>query len=277
MYKLIAIDLDGTLLDSKKRISQDNMEMVNRLISLGYQVVIATGRRYYSAKTMVKNLDSHLVIMANNGNIVRNSFNDEILMSKFLDLESYKDILWEAKFHKLNSIVHVDMFQEGIDMVVEKDDPWMKQIKYLSEQDKRYLALPKKEMYLLDRVLSVVLLGDYKSIHSFSEMVQDKYPDRYNSHVLEKINIAEAMYEAMNPTSSKWNALEEYSKSIGINPEEIIAIGDDNNDLEMILNAGLGIAMKNGSQLVKEAANIITEKDNDQSGLADALGKILNI
>ena len=145
MYKLIAIDLDGTLLDSKKRISQENREMVNRLISLGYQVVIATGRRYYSAKSIMKNLDRHLVIMANNGNIVRNSFNDEILIAKFLDMESYKDILWETKFHELHCIVHVDMYQEGIDMVVEKDDPRMKQLKYLSEKDKRYLSLPKKE------------------------------------------------------------------------------------------------------------------------------------
>ncbi|HCO19511.1 MAG TPA: Cof-type HAD-IIB family hydrolase, partial [Tissierellales bacterium] len=63
----------------------------------------------------------------------------------------------------------------------------------------------------------------------------------------------------------------------GIKREEILAIGDDNNDVEMILNAGIGIAMKNGSQLAKDAADIITDKDNDEAGLAFTLADALKI
>lgn len=277
LYKLIAIDLDGTLLNSRKKISTENRDMVNRIISLGYQVVIATGRRYYSAKLLVNELDSHLVILANNGNIVRSSMDDVVLISKFLDRESYWDILDEAKKYNLRGIVHVDQYLEGIDMVVEQDDLHNDHMKYLTEKDKRYLILPEKELYLLDRVLAVVFPGDLKSVHKFSDAILQKYPKRYSSHVLENIYIAEAMYEAMNPGGSKWMTLIEYAGSIKIKPEEIIAIGDDNNDVDMILNAGLGIAMKNGSELAKEAADIVTEKDNDHSGLADVLGKVLNV
>ena len=276
LYRLIAIDLDGTLLNSSKRISEENRDAVNRLIGLGYQVVIATGRRYYSAKMLVKDLDSHLVIMANNGNIVRSSLDDVVLISKFLDRGSYLDILKEAKVHRLKGIVHVDRYLEGIDMVVEEDDLHMNHFKYLTEQDKRYLILPEKEIYELDRILAVVFPGDYKAVKTFSDMIGQKYPDRYSSHVLENIYIAEAMYEAMNPGGSKWKTLHEYAESIGVNRDEIIAIGDDNNDVDMILNAGLGIAMKNGSGLAKAAADIVTEWDNDHSGLARVLGKVLN-
>ena len=275
MYRLIAIDLDGTLLNSSKKISEENREAVNRLISLGYQVVIATGRRYYSAKMLVKDLDSHLVIMANNGNIVRSSMDDVVLISKFLDRDSYLDILKEAKVHRLKGIVHVDRYLEGIDMVIEEDDLHRDHFKYLTEQDKRYLILPEKEIYELDRVLAVVFPGDYEAVKTFSDTIGLKYPDRYSSHVLENIYIAEAMYEAMNPGGSKWKTLSEYAESVGVKPDEIIAIGDDNNDLDMILNAGLGIAMKNGSNLAKSAADMVTERDNDHSGLAHVLEKVL--
>ena len=67
MYKLIAIDLDGTLLDDKKEISKENVDLIKELIEKGYEVVIATGRRYWSAKELTKNIDKPLTILANKG------------------------------------------------------------------------------------------------------------------------------------------------------------------------------------------------------------------
>jgi len=71
MYKLIAIDLDGTLLDDRKNIPKDNVLVIRELIDRGYEIVIATGRRYWEAKELIKDIDRNMVILANNGNIVR--------------------------------------------------------------------------------------------------------------------------------------------------------------------------------------------------------------
>lgn len=277
MIKLIAIDLDGTLLDSKKRIPEENISLIRKLVAAGYQVVIATGRRYYSAKLMTEALGGHFVILANNGNIVRSTDDDKLIISKFLDTEAYQDLLKEAENSELKGIIHVDMFSQGIDMVLEKDDNDSDHMKYITEVDKRFLLLPKKELLKLDRVLAVVYPGKSAILRDFRTKVDIKYPDRYSSHVLENINIAEAMYEAMNPGGSKWKTLYEYAALNGIKREEILAIGDDNNDVEMILNAGIGIAMKNGSQLAKDAADMITDKDNDEAGLAYTLAKALKM
>lgn len=277
MIKLIAIDLDGTLLDDRKSIPQQNVLIIRRLVEAGYQVVIATGRRYYSAKKLTETLGGHFVILANNGNIVRNTDDDRLIISKFLDSDSYRDLLTEAESYGLRGIVHVDMYFQGIDMVLEKDDKNKDHLKYITEGDSRYLLLPRKELLGLERVLAVVYPGASKALRDFRTRVDEKYPERYSSHVLENINIAEAMYEAMNPGGSKWKTLYEYAQLNGIKREEILAIGDDNNDVEMILNAGIGIAMKNGSQLAKDAADIITERDNDHAGLADALIEALKI
>lgn len=277
MIKLIAIDLDGTLLDDRKSIPQQNVLIIRRLVEAGYQVVIATGRRYYSAKKLTETLGGHFVILANNGNIVRNTDDDRLIISKFLDSDSYRDLLTEAESYGLRGIVHVDMYSQGIDMVLEKDDKNKDHLKYITERDSRYLLLPRKELLGLERVLAVVYPGASKALRDFRTRVDKKYPERYSSHVLENINITEAMYEAMNPGGSKWKTLYEYAQLNGIKREEILAIGDDNNDVEMILNAGIGIAMKNGSQLAKDAADIITERDNDHAGLADALIEALKI
>lgn len=277
MIKLIAIDLDGTLLDDRKSIPQQNVLIIRRLVEAGYQVVIATGRRYYSAKKLTETLGGHFVILANNGNIVRNTDDDRLIISKFLDSDSYRDLLTEAESYGLRGIVHVDMYSQGIDMVLEKDDKNKDHLKYITEGDSRYLLLPRKELLGLERVLAVVYPGASKALRDFRTRVDEKYPERYSSHVLENINIAEAMYEAMNHGGSKWKTLYEYAQLNGIKREEILAIGDDNNDVEMILNAGIGIAMKNGSQLAKDAADIITERDNDHAGLADALIEALKI
>ena len=277
MIKLIAIDLDGTLLDDRKSIPQQNVLIIRRLVEAGYQVVIATGRRYYSAKKLTETLGGHFVILANNGNIVRNTDDDRLIISKFLDSDSYRDLLTEAESYGLRGIVHVDMYSQGIDMALEKDDKNKDHLKYITEGDSRYLLLPRKELLGLERVLAVVYPGASKALRDFRTRVDEKYPERYSSHVLENINIAEAMYEAMNPGGSKWKTLYEYAQLNGIKREEILAIGDDNNDVEMILNAGIGIAMKNGSQLAKDAADIITERDNDHAGLADALIEALKI
>lgn len=275
MFKLIAIDLDGTLLNDDKKVSDFNIGVLNKLIHKGYELVIATGRRYYSAKTFLKGIDSHLVILANNGNIVRNSEDDKVILSKFMDKKAYVNLLNEAKNFGLKGIVHVDFFKDGVDMIIELDEKHQTHKQFIFEDDNRYLLLPKHEVEQQERVLAVVYPGDADIIYRFSDMVDKKYPNLYNSHVLEKIYSAEAMYEAMNPLGTKWKSLLEYANIIGIEKKDIICIGDDNNDLEMLLNAGLGIAMKNANELVKKSAKLVTEKDNNESGVGLVLTDLL--
>ena len=81
----------------------------------------------------------------------------------------------------------------------------------------------------------------------------------------------------MNPLGCKWQGLQEYAKGRGFREEEIIAIGDDNNDISMVKNAGLGIAMKNASKNVKSVADIVTERNNNESGVGFELQKILKL
>ena len=275
MYKLIAIDLDGTLLNKNKEITKENRVFLEKLIDLGYEIVIATGRRYFSAKMLIKSIDRHMIILANNGNNVRKSEDDEVVFTKYLDQYDYKNVIQEGRKRSLHPIVHVDYFLEGYDMIIEDNSCHV--LNNLFNDDTRIKVIPSSLIYDIDRVLAIVFADKAIILDNFYQEINKKYPNKFSTHVLGNVDIAEAMFEVMNPLGSKWISLFEYANTIGVKSDEIIAIGDDNNDLEMILNAGLGIAMKNATSTVKEAANVISERDNNNSGVAFELSKILGI
>lgn len=277
MFKLIAIDLDGTLLNDKKLITRENLQTLNELILMGYEIVIATGRRYFSAKELTRGIDSHMTIIANNGNIVRRSEDDRVLFSKYMNELDYKYIIKEGRRRGLSPMVHVDYFNEGFDIILEDNEGLIDKPHSFLINERRIKLINKDSIFDVDRVLTIVYAGDKPPLDDFYNHINLQHPEKYSSHVMENVDIAEAMLEVMNPLANKWISILGYAKSLGIKPNEIIAIGDNNNDLPMILNAGLGIAMNNGTSLLKEAANITTEYDNNNSGVAFELRKVLNI
>lgn len=273
MYKLIAIDLDGTLLDDKKDIPKDNLDTVNLLIKKGYEVVVATGRRYWSAKELTKKIHGHITIIANNGNIVRNSLNDELLISKYMDTKDYKLIIEEGIKRNLHPVIHIDGYNEGIDLIIEAGREYGEYVMRGGrfKEVKSFLEVEN------EKILTIVY-GDFKkALYPFYEFISENYSKNFNIHIMENLDTVESMIEIMNPDGNKWKTILEYAAGMNIDPAEIIAIGDNNNDVSMIKNSGLGIAMKNGSDLVKSVAKIITKKDNNESGVAFELKRVLNI
>lgn len=277
MYKLIALDLDGTLLNDKKEISKENLDLIHNLIKDGYEVVIATGRSYYSARALTNNIKEHLIYICNNGNIVRDAIDDRSIFSNYLDVQDSIIILEEGISRNLSPIVHVNFFEEGYDILVNKD--FNTKLMYSKEPNyySRAKIVESKLEDKLDRVLAIVYPGKLDILKDFHYAIHEFYPDKYNSHVMENANQAEALLEIMNPMGTKWNTLIKYANSIGIKAEDIICVGDNNNDIEMIMNAGLGLVMKNGSELAKKVADLVTLRDNNESGVAFELKDILGL
>lgn len=275
MYKLIAIDLDGTLLNENKEITKENLKVINKAIEKGYDIAIATGRRYWSAKDLTRNINSHLTIFANNGNMVRNSSDDKEIISKYLDPYDYRIIVEEGRKRNLNPIIHFDGYHEGFDIAIEKDKDYKGYYNYLSEGNR--FKIINNYLDIEDKILTLVYPGKKQELDEFYLHINKAYPNMYNSHIMENMVLSEALLEIMNPAGTKWLSILEYAKQRNINPEEIIAIGDNNNDIAMIKGAGLGIAMINGSQSIKKVADRISELDNNESGVAFELKRVLNI
>ncbi|MTI47027.1 HAD family hydrolase [Sporosalibacterium faouarense] len=275
-YKLIAIDLDGTLLNDEKKIPKLNIEILQELYKKGLEIVIATGRRYWSAKDLIQELKLDLVVLGNNGNIVRETKDDTLIVTKYMDMNDFYNLVKEGRKVGLFPILHVDHYHDGYDMLIELDPEHSKYSSYMSKNLKRYKRVNDFLDYKDANVLVACFMGDVEELKSFEKHLKKSYPNRYNSHIMSQLTMPGGLLEIMNPKGSKWLTLKDYAVGKGIKSEEIIAIGDDNNDIEMIRRAGLGIGMKNGSDKVKKVADIITKKTNNEGGVGEILREVLN-
>lgn len=277
MYKLIALDLDGTLLTDSKEITKDNLDLIHLLVGKGYEIVIATGRSYYSARVLTKNINEHLIYMCHNGNIIRDSKDDRPISANYLTVKDSKIILQEGISRGLYPFIYVDFFEDGFDALLGRDYYSNESLVRASHNFIRIKIIEGQIEERLDRVLAMVYPGESNKLKDFYYSIGELYPDRFTSYMMGQTTQAERLLEIMSPLGNKWNAIVEYGESLGIKADEIIAMGDSNNDIEMITNAGLGIAMKNGNHLVKEAADAVSQRDNNESGVAFELKRVLGI
>lgn len=276
-YRLVAIDLDGTLLTEEKKIPSKNADVLKILLDRGIEIIIATGRRYWSARNFMREVDMDLMVIANNGTILRNMNNDSAILNKYLDKDDFYSLVKEGRKRDLHPIIHVDHFDEGYDIIIELEKENEKYSSYLYDIPDRYRITEDLLLYENPRVLSVVFPGSMNVLEEFFDTLNTSYIQKYNSHILTSLTKVGPILEIMGPLGSKWKTLLDYAKEKGIKQNEIIAIGDDDNDIEMIKNAGLGIGMKNASEGVKKVADIITEKTNNECGVAHILTRVFNL
>lgn len=277
-YKMVAIDLDGTLLNEEKKVSSENKAVLKELMSRGVEVIIATGRRYYSAKELVSELEmKNSIIMANNGSIVRDMVTDNSIKTKYFEHDDFYNLIREGKSRSLDAITHVDHYIEGYDILVEFEKTDKRYKNYLKDIANRYRRIDDLLKYSNPKALSIIYTGELKQLMEFQENLNSKYRGKYNAYLMHNLKNVGTMLEVINASSSKWISILEHAVFQGIKSEEIIAIGDDNNDIEMIKNAGLGIAMRNATKEVKSAADMVSEKTNEESGVAYTLKEIFNV
>ncbi|MBW2715537.1 MAG: HAD hydrolase family protein, partial [Deltaproteobacteria bacterium] len=123
-------------------------------------------------------------------------------------------------------------------------------------------------------VIMVSTMADDATLTEMCEEAREEFGDRIRTHTLINKSYQGLILEFLSPLSGKWAALEAVAAETGVKPEEIIAVGDDTNDIEMIRNAGLGIAMGNAAPAVKQAADRVV-RSNAEGGVVEAIEKVL--
>ncbi|URZ01795.1 Cof-type HAD-IIB family hydrolase [Clostridium felsineum] len=265
MYKLIALDMDGTLLNDDKTISEENKEAIKMAKSLGYKVVLSTGRplrgieRYLEELNLV-NEDDYAI--AFNGGLVQNTKTGEILGKKLLKFEDLD------RLYKLSKEFNVNIHMLSIDeCITPKKNPYsdvevnLNQIKLI---EKNFSELPK------DTVVVKIMMIDSKDNLDNVEKLLPK--DIYDDYCVTRSS--EIFLEFSPKDIHKGMGLKILSDHLGLKKEELIAVGDAGNDISMIEHAGLGVAMGNAFPSVKECADYITDS-NENSGVAKVIHKFM--
>jgi len=276
-YKMVVLDLDGTLLNDKKELTAKNIEVLSQLRARNIEILIATGRRYRYAKKLFENIRFPITILSSGGSMVTNTVDDQRIMTTYLEDNLFHNIVKAGRDHDLYPLLHVDHSEEGFDFLIEfeKDSPCYKS--YLTDNVREYRVIRDFLGYTGGRVLLMCFMGNRDMLARFEACLRERFSDRFHSHIMTTLKRIGPVLEIMNPSGTKWSMLREYARILNIKPCEIIAVGDDNNDIEMIKNSGLGVAMKNATGLVKAGAKLITDYTNDEDGVARVLSAVFNL
>ena len=289
MYKLVAIDLDGTLLNSYGEVSEKNKEAIQKAKNKGAEIVIASGRPISSARSYAYEVGADNYIICGNGSVLYDMKKNEILYENYLNKEKVLEII---ELCEKNSIYY-NIYTES--SVIAKSLNY--NVAFYNYENTKKSSDKKTEINIVEDVydyvkklntnkfLKMTICDESKIV--FSSILR-KLKNISNIDVLEvshmsqkkikagtkEISVGYYYTEVSSKNVDKWYAIEEIMKLENIEQEEVMSFGDNNNDILMIKNAGLGIAMGHSNEQVKKVANFIT-KTNDEDGVAKALENIV--
>ncbi|QPJ84714.1 HAD family phosphatase [Sarcina sp. JB2] len=272
-YKMICIDMDGTLLNSKHEVSERNKKAIKEAIKQGIVVAITTGRIFKSAKIYADLLGIETPIVASNGGFIKEQDKEEIIYKSALTYDQLKVIDSVIKKHNLN--VYYNLYN-GI--ILEKTLNENHAYKQTNRKAKRN----EDKITILENVDVDIAFKENEGDILKAICIENENIDALNRakkelreiEGLEVVSSWSNNFEVMPKGTCKWSGIKQLAKILGIKENEIICIGDSENDLSMIQNAGFGIAMGNARKDVKEAAKYITD-NNECDGVGKAIEKIV--
>lgn len=274
MYKLIVTDCDGTILNSEGFLPQEIINTFRELHNKGIHILIATGRNDILAKDYLDELDINCPIIGCNGATLANFYTGEKYFIKSMDkfsLDKIFDICNEyntgVKIFTLDTCYTNDetLYRGGINLITTK---YKKVMKY--SVDYKLVDNMHSISSVNNAVKAVVIDNNIPRLLKLRDIINNNIPTV--KAVQSNWNCIDINANAV----SKGNAMLEYASQIGVKPNEIIAFGDSENDISMLKAAGLGIAVENAHNCVKDAADKITDS-NDNLGVAKFLKDIYNL
>ena len=269
MIKLIALDLDGSTLDNKGELVPENIRAVKEAMAAGVQVAVITGRMFASARRHAQTLGVKLPMIAYQGAQIRDVLTGEILFSTHLSGVMASDIVSLCDLNGLYPQTYVDD-----ELCVSSSNPHV-------EAYAKYSGVPLKTVgnlahWLLENddicergVPKVLAIGEEGKINKLWPI----FANLYGKQVYITRSAA-GFLEFVNPKVNKGIALTALADSLGIKKEEIMACGDNYNDLPLLQAAGLKIAMGNATEKLKIAADFVA-LSNEQAGVAQAIDKFV--
>ena len=289
MYKLVAIDLDGTLLNSYGGVSIKNKEAIKKAMDNKVEVVLSSGRPIMSVKNLANEIGCNNYIICGNGSITYDIPNEQVIYHRFIEKLKVLQIIRICEENSIfynvytkdtiltkNLNYNILFYHQENATKPEKKKTRIHQIQNIEE----YVKNREEEDYLKiticdnDKTIFNSILRKLKIIKDVEILEVSHMSRKLIKDGTDKIEIAYYYTEITSTNVDKWQAIENLAKSLNIQPQEVMAIGDNMNDAQMIKKAGLGIVMGNAAPYIKKMADEIVA-DNNNSGVAEAIEKYI--
>ena len=262
MYKILALDMDGTLLNSNKEISEKTKSAIREAKNKGVKIVLSSGRPIDGLKKYLNELDlinEGEYVLSYNGCLVQETKSEKVIHEiglRGLDLHNIYKLSLELG-------VNIHAFSPERGLITPKVSKYSEVEANLNDIDINVIDF--NEINEDEHIIKIMMIDEPE--------ILDKAIEKLPKDIYEKYNICKSapfFLEIMNKEGNKGVGLDALAKHLNVSRDEIIACGDAGNDLEMIKYAGLGVAMENATDEVKKASNYIT-KSNDEDGIAKVI------
>lgn len=261
-YKMIVLDLDGTLTNNKKEITPRTKQALMQAQDAGVHVVLASGRPTYGIVPLAEELklkESGGYILAFNGGKIIDCTNNEVLFEQKLDEQLVPILYQEAKKAGMEILTYQG---EGI-AATNKDDEYVQHEAFINKMPvMQYDDFLNQLVYPINKCL---IVGDPTPLHELELRLAKELEGKMDVY-----RSADFFLECVPLGIDKARSLGRLISSLGISREEIIACGDGYNDLSMIRFAGLGVAMANAAEDIQREADFVT-LSNEEDGVAHVI------
>lgn len=289
MYKLVAIDLDGTLLNSDGEISAENRDAIKQAQIQGVEVVLCSGRITNSVKNIAKDIMADNYLISGNGAELYDIKNEKILYDNYMNKDT---VLKLISYCEENSIYYSVFAENSIvaktlnyNVLVYNSENYKKEIDKRTKINITQDIIEYIQNSSIEKFAKITICDSDKSV--FNAII-NKLRKNKNIEVLdvahmtnktiqigeEKTDIQYYYTEITAKNVNKWNAVQKLAEHLDVKQEEVACIGDNVNDKEMIQNAGFGVVMGNAAPYIKEIGDFVV-KSNNENGVSEAIYKIL--
>ncbi len=272
--RLLALDIDGTLLTPRGDLTPRNSTAINRARQSGVQIALVTGRRFNSARELVQRLELDVPLVSHNGALTKNIETLETLDYHPLDTEIARSIIAIGRECGMDMICCDDpdglgkMVMEG----VSEDNTSLR--RYLDKYRDSVVDVSDLLEYVDHPPIQMMFSGRCDPMDEFAEGLKSAIGERIQLFKTRYRSVDLTILDALSVTASKGASLAMIAQKHGVAREEIMAIGDNHNDLTMLRYAGLGVVMANAEDELKQMRFKLTAS-NEEDGVAEAIDRYI--
>ena len=266
--KLVAFDLDGTLLREDKTIPEENLEALKAARDAGIVIAPATGRLMDNMPEEIAELCRYFILI--NGAAVYDRAEDRYFGEAVIDTDLAMEIYGIADTLPCLYDAYLDYHGYMTESMHARLEEYMPNKAYARTMTAHRKPVPDLKKHILETGASVQKIQWYFK----SPAERDEWTERLNTRFAGRIYASHSLnynIEINSAEAVKGRGLEKLCAYLGITPEDCIAFGDGTNDLSLIERAGIGVCMKNGADECKAVADVISGKSNDEAGFAAEL------
>jgi 5-amino-6-(5-phospho-D-ribitylamino)uracil phosphatase len=284
MIKLLALDLDGTLLDSRGKIPEANKIAIRRAEAQGVLVTFATGRRFRDARPVALEIGFNAPIVTHNGALLKNAETLETLTFSLIENATVREILRVGRSFGSDALVSADPHGKGTllyDTISEENVPLQKYIAWSktmhgdeAEEAVHHVADLAAAVGETE-VVHISFSGGCDSMYEMQRLLEDELKDSVNILATVYPRLDFTLLDILPPDASKGIGLGKLAARHGFSHEHVMAIGDNYNDLEMLEYAGTSVLMGNASAELRSRGDFFTTASNDENGVAAAIERFI--